>query len=163
MDIEQFGEDHWSALVYVESRCVDHRGFLNLQSLRVNATRRPNCDTTQFGTPRGWQPEWGTRAKDGTIPDPQHDDLDCLDDMERAGLLESVASLSPRYQLTDKGFYLAAMVRKHKTKGGTYATFSPNPEGCPGEPTPELACELRGVGVVVEGTEDREDDPSPLS
>jgi hypothetical protein len=74
----------------------------------------------------GWKGEYGTRIKGGDIPDTQHDDIDCLDDLEEAGLLESIGTLiNPCYKLTDKGFELAGQLRKHKSTGGNFSGFIP--------------------------------------
>jgi len=117
--VAQFGKDHWSTFAYAETCCVDNRGRLDIRRLRVNESKRPIRSNGL-----GWQPSWGTRTKDGKIPDPTHDDIDCLDDLEREGLIEWIGTLiNPAVKLTDKGKVVAAALRRHKADGGQFSTF----------------------------------------
>jgi hypothetical protein len=120
--IEQFGKDHWSTFAYAECCCVDNRGRLDNRRLRINETKR---GIRSNGC--GWNSEYGTRQKEGGIPDPNHDDIDCLDDLERYGLIEQIGTMiTPLVKITDKGYEIAAQLRKHKSNGGNFATFEPH-------------------------------------
>ena len=119
MELEQFGRDHWSTLAYAETCCVDSMGRLDLRRLRVNEVKRP-IRSNGFG----WNPKYATRVKDGGVPEPSHDDIDCLDDLENAGLLEWVGTLvNPAVVLTKRGMEVAAELRQHKADGGQFAAF----------------------------------------
>lgn len=128
--IEQFGKDHWSLFAYVETRAVDYKGFLDIVHLR---TKNTAIATTLLGQ-NFWKPEYGTRLKgyfktDDTKDDSKllrnHDDHDCLDDLEAAGLLENVGTLvNPYAELTKEGRRVASLLREHKSKGGQFAEFT---------------------------------------
>ena len=122
--IGSFGKDHWSLLAYVEACCVDHGGVLDLRHMRCNPCRHPLLADSRVH--RGWKPEWGTRLKGGTILE-HHDDWDCLEDLEEAGLVEIVSTVNGIVRLTPSGETLAARLRLHKQRGGGYANFDP---GC---------------------------------
>lgn len=119
MKLEQFGKDHWSTFAYAECCCVDNRGRLDNRRLRINEGKRPIKSNGL-----GWDPRYGTMVKDGSIPDSAHDDIDCLDDLERAGLIEQIGTLiNPVVKLTKRGMRVAAKLREHKATGGQFATF----------------------------------------
>lgn len=121
MNIKQFGKDHWSTFAYAECCCVDNRGRLDNDRLRINGNKHPVRDGSR------WLPRYGTRVKEGNVPNPDHDDIDCLDDLEDAGLLEQIGTMSnPVVRLTDKGYKVAALLRKHKSNGGQFGTFKFN-------------------------------------
>ena len=94
MEIKDFGKDHWSTFAYAETCCVDNQGFMELSRLRVNDSRHPVGSGMVLGR-SAWKPEYGTLIKDGSIPDPTHDDFDCLDDLEEAGLLITGTLINP--------------------------------------------------------------------
>ena len=121
MKLEQFGKDHWSTFAYAECCCVDDKGRLNNVRLRINRNKHP-VGGHAYGNP-SWKPEYGTRIKGGGIPDPDHDDIDCLDDLEEVGLLEQGTMVNPVVKLTEKGMEVAAKLRQHKANGGQFGTF----------------------------------------
>ena len=122
MKLNQFGKDHWSTLAYVETCCVDNEGRLDIRRLRINETKRP-IRSNGFG----WDPKYATRIKDGSIPDPSHDDWDCLEDLEGIGLLELIGTMiNPVFRLTQKGLKVASKLRAHKANGEQFATFELN-------------------------------------
>lgn len=124
IDVKLFGKDHWSTFAYVETCCVDNRGFLDNRRLRINETKRPIRSNGL-----GWQQSWGTRLKDHSTPDPNHDDIDCLNDLENVGLIESIGTLlNPRYKLTDKGKGAASQLRVFKMNGSNFIDFEPTAE-----------------------------------
>lgn len=132
--IEDFGKDHWSLLAYIKTRCVDYKGVLDIKHMR---TKNPALASTAsiFG-PQQWKPEYGTRLsgyfnKDGSKnPDRQildHDDHDCQEDLEEAGLIENIGTgLHPAVKMTKLGLKIAAEIDAHKASGGVFAYFKPS-------------------------------------
>ena len=122
---KEWGRDHWSLLAFIECLCVDHRGKLDdarRRNLRTNSTTHPGHGYS-LGEP-GWNPASGTRLKDKQLP--MHDDWDCLEDLEAAGLLENNgSSIEPLLKLTQAGLAYSAALRAHKANGKGFATFQP--------------------------------------
>lgn len=129
----QYGKDHWSLLAYVETRCVDYGGVLDVAHLRVkNPAIGMGSRHAPYSRP-GWKPEYGTRLagywnKDGTTDPnkrlPDHDDLDCLEDLEAAGFIKNFGTgLNPAYEMTKLGNRVASLLREHKTEGKHYSSF----------------------------------------
>lgn len=130
--IEKFGKDHWSTFAYIETRCVDHRGELDLKHMRCNPEKHPHFVhlTNGFGHIAVWKTSNGTRLsgfcaetnksnKKTHLKD--HDDWDCIDDMEAAGLIIQNGNL--QYGLTDLGWQVISELRKWKGAGGSFGTF----------------------------------------
>ena len=93
---ERWGKDHRSTLLYIETRCVDYGGVLDRRQLRTDASEHP------------------TRLADG-IDLLGHDDLDCIDDMIEAGLVQSWGTgLNPVVSLTDAGWIIAHNMRRER-------------------------------------------------
>ncbi|MCR4334326.1 MAG: hypothetical protein NUV47_01175 [Patescibacteria group bacterium] len=124
--IKQFGKDHWSLLLYIETRIHDYEGVLGIYQMRIkNPTIRP-----------GWKPEYGTRLfgywnKDKTTNSllqlHNHDDYDCLDDLEAEGLIENIGTrLRPVCIVTEKGTKILSQLLLHKQAGKNYSDFIPN-------------------------------------
>lgn len=135
--IEEWGKDHWSTFAYAETCIVDQQP-LSRDRLRCNVNKRGHLvgpTVNRFGNAK-WEPSYGTRLKGffvngGTDKARQltnHDDWDCLEDMEKAGLLEIVSAINAIVVFTDKGLALAAHLRTHKAKGGNFADFQFKPE-----------------------------------
>lgn len=127
--ISQFGKDHWDLLAHVEYRIMNHQGRLNLVHLRV---KNPALQQNMTGV-NMWKPEYGSRLfgywnKDGSV-NPKlkildHDDFDCLDDLENAGLIKSFGTgLHPAYKLTKEGVRVVGLLTLHKQEGKNYAAF----------------------------------------
>lgn len=137
--IEDFGKDHWSLFAYLETRCVDYKGTVNGAHLRHNPAKRPavvGSDTGRLSAMAagvGWKPSYGTRLRGfwkeggGTDPSrqlPDHDDIDCMEDLEAAGLIKDHGSgLNPLIRLTKEGSRVAGLLREHKANGGNFAEF----------------------------------------
>jgi len=130
--IEQFGKDHWSLLAYVEYRAVNHNGLLDKSHLRIKNPVVAN--STPYPIPaQEWKEEWGTRLfgywnKDGTTNQSlklgDHDDLDCLDDLEEAGLIKNFGTgLNPASKLTKFGAMVMSELNLHKQNGGNFSEF----------------------------------------
>lgn len=135
--IEQWGKDHWSTLAFIECLCVDNSGSLtdaNRARLRCNDKTHPGY-SLRLTDAGDWKPSYGSRLKGYWKPDgtqdksrqlSDHDDWDCIEDFEAAGLLENLnTGMNPVFKLTEKGLALAAQVRAHKAGGGHFATFEP--------------------------------------
>jgi hypothetical protein len=117
-ELKDFGTDHWSTFAYADTCAVDYNGNIDISKLRVNELKRPiksnGC---------GWKPEWGTRNNKGVITDHDHDDIDCLDDLEAIGLLKTGTLVNQYVALTELGLKVIAELRLHKSKGGQYRNF----------------------------------------
>lgn len=134
--VEKFCKDHWSAFGYVESCCVDGTdgiGQVDLKKMRCNAGKRP-----LMGSNFMWRQSWGTRLQGFfEFPDRsdfakaqaaglqllEHDDWDCMDDLEAAGFIEVISHTQGAARMTPLGHEVAAALRKHKCEGGMFATF----------------------------------------
>lgn len=134
--VEKFGKDHWSLLVYIETRVVDHNkakniGDIDKDHLRCNENVRP----TMLGLRQAAAIKNGTlswSSKDGTILKSEngeqqqlkdHDDWDCLEDLEKTGFIEIISLANCFIEITEKGLETAAAIRKHKAAGGNFASF----------------------------------------
>lgn len=124
---ELWGKDHFSTLAYVETRCVDHQikktGYASIdrRHMRVDASRHP-----QFAHEgnENFAAKYPTRLV-GKIMLENHDDYDCLYDMEAAEVIElGGTGLQPVVKLTPKGNVIATRLRDHlKTTGGSLGSF----------------------------------------
>lgn len=118
ISIYEFGRDHWSLFAYVETRVVDHGGTIDKRHLRCIHVRHPH--QAHRG---GDASAYATRLR-GDRKLENHDDWDCLDDLEAAGLVEAVGTgLYPAYLLTDFGREVAGKLRAHKGRGGQFREF----------------------------------------
>lgn len=117
VSIEKFGLDHWSTLLYVECRCVDHDGKPRLENMRCDRSRHP-----MFGDGRGAC--LPTRLAGGEELF-EHDDWDCVDDLEKAGIVLNVGTgVNPRWKLTDLGWEIAGRLRRNRAEGKSDGEFS---------------------------------------
>jgi len=136
--IEKWGKDHFSLLGYVGCRVVDNQGTIDMDHMRVNQDRHLAAHTGrntygQASDACKWEPEHGTRlagffeakgkAKEAfRLPD--HDDIDCLDDLDAARLIvDHGSAMFPRITLTELGRRIEFQLREHKSKGGHFAGF----------------------------------------
>jgi hypothetical protein len=112
---EQLGKDHFSLLLYVESRCVDYNGKLDFDRLRINPETHP-----QFcGNPymkRSWKENYGTLLSSGERL-PNHDDIDCLEDIDRLGFIEIYSFSNLFVIMTKLGNNAVSKLREFKTEG----------------------------------------------
>jgi len=129
---EKFGKDHWSLLAYVETLVVDNQP-IDRRRMRCNPTTHPLL-TAPYQHKR-WEPQWGTRLKGyfdahdkAAHQLPEHDDWDCLEDLDAAGLVEFQTLTSGIVRLTPEGRRVANELREHKQNGGNFASFTPTPE-----------------------------------
>ncbi len=81
--IDLWGKDHWSTLSYLETCAVDNKGVPSLDRMRCDIDRHPGLyGSLSMMTPK----KYPTLLKYG-IKAMNHDDWDCVDDMEAVGLL----------------------------------------------------------------------------
>ncbi len=129
----EWGKDHWNTFAYIESICVDYPdgiGKPDHRSIQCNTNRHPGLVTMHpfTGKPREGA-NYGIRLKDKTLPGPDYDEWDCIDDMAAEGLVRNVGTgLYPQYTMTDKGCEMAAKLRKHKSNGGQFSNFDVSKE-----------------------------------
>lgn len=123
---EHWGKSHANNLLYVEIRCLDHKGQLKPASLSTNEKRhhweaqaRGRLNTKE----NPWEASYATQIKGGECPCSLHDDWDCLDDMEDAGLLLSTGAPNFLAFLTPIGVEVALELRKHKHLGKSLDEF----------------------------------------
>lgn len=139
--VEKFGKDHWSLLAYVESCCVDGasgQGQLRRDRMRCNPqTHRMVAGPYSHGDL--WVQRHSTRlagffeSPDRNDPEKaiaaglqlrDHDDWDCLEDLQAAGFIEVRSLVNGYVTMTDKGCEVAARLRAHKAGGAMFANFS---------------------------------------
>lgn len=133
---DRFGKDHWSLLAYIETLVVDNQP-IDRRRMRCNPTTHPTLVAPHQH--QRWEPQWGTRLKNYFLKEyfdahdkaayqlPEHDDWDCLEDLDAAGLVEFQTLTSGVVRLTPEGRRVANELREHKQNGGTFAGFTPTP------------------------------------
>jgi len=110
---EMFGRNHDSLVLYIETVCVDARGYPDLRRLSCNPERHPQFVAAGSG---GWSVKYSTTLRDGTEL-PGHDDWDAVDDLVAAGLLEwRGTGVNPRFWLTDSGWARAHELRRKRAE-----------------------------------------------
>lgn len=130
--ITQFGRDHWSTLIYLETVMVECGGFQIGFDARMRQGRR-NFRVMREECPRPkrsshtmeavvMQPEHSTVLADGSIIE-GHDDWHCVQDMIENGLLSGECEPGETLHLTNLGKSFVEQLRDHKRNGGTYASF----------------------------------------
>lgn len=120
--IKEFGCDHWSTLLYVEARCTDNSGIPDRRNMRCLDGRHPQYSHGHDSS------EHPTRLADDKLL-PNHDDWDCVDDLERAGLVViGGTGINPVWQMTEEGQRIVGLLRMHKQRGHGTATFRMDPD-----------------------------------
>ncbi len=119
--MDLWAKDHWSLLAYVEAVCVDapaaNRGTGELDTRRMRThSQRP------FPNAERWKSGYTSRIKVEVL-DYDHDDWDCLDDLEDAGLVVVISMANGYVTLTDLGRKYAHALRAHKLTGANFADF----------------------------------------
>lgn len=118
VSIEHFGCDHWSTFAYVETCVVDKDGIVTKERMRCIDHRHPF-----FAHRGGDASRYPTRLKFDRLRE-NHDDWDCIDDLEAAGLLENKGTgVNPVFKLTVYGEEVAGRLRVHKGRGGSFSDF----------------------------------------
>ena len=102
--IEEWGKDHWALLGYAADRAVNHEGLLDDRKMRQDGKMYP------------------TFLKQGE--EKEHNDYNCLDDLEREGFLENRGTgLYPVVKLTAKGLQAWQQLTAHKQDGKRFKDF----------------------------------------
>lgn len=115
--MEQFGKDHWSTFAYCETLAVDRKGVVDQIRMRLNGDDYP----TRL---KGFFVEGGKKDESKVVYG--HNDYDCIDDLEEAGLIQNIGTgTNPIVRLTDLGRKIAAQLREFKAQGGSFAYFTP--------------------------------------
>lgn len=132
--ITAFGKDHWSLLGYIGTCCENRDGGigeLNKERIRCNPESHPMHAVRRMGE-RTWKPSYGTRLagfwKEGGETDPalqlpDHDDWDCLDDLEAAGIIEVLSEANAFVRITEAGLQVYGALCEHKAAGGNFSEF----------------------------------------
>lgn len=124
VSVDQFGRDHWSLFAYVECRVVDDGGIPNNLHMRCDPARHPGLAGSYNGHRLTPDRKYPTRLAGGALLN-DHDDWDCADDLEAAGLIQIKGTgIHPVWRLTKLGRRVAAKLREHKQKGGQFSTFT---------------------------------------
>ena len=136
--VAQWGRDHWTTLLYFESRAVDYAGKIDNQHMRTNARlHRKLLGNAQFdgGMTGGNYP---TRLRDDSML-AHHDDWSCAEDMVAHGLIEVVQERDRKptrpftggeifIQLSNLGWLVAHTIRRDRAHGKPTAAWQPKPE-----------------------------------
>lgn len=130
--IVKWGKDHWSAVAYIETRCVEYGGVPNREHMRCDPKTHPGLtNSANISLPGPASP---TRLKayfkgkeiDKTQVIEAHDDWSCLEDAESLGLLINIGTgINPVFCLTELGRKVADQLRAHKAAGKNFADFEP--------------------------------------
>lgn len=129
VEMKDWGKDHWSMFAYIECRCVDFDGVLDYKHIRGNETFHPEIPPEQWRTfyrsYTRWLDKYSTRIKGGEQIR-GHDDWDCAEDLQAAGLIKIVSMAHFQIKITDLGWVAAVLLRKHKSTGGVFSNFRCN-------------------------------------
>ena len=128
--VEQWGQDHWTTLAYLETRATDGKGVIDNRRMRCN-TRLHRHFAAFVGDYAPDSEKYPTRLADGVIAN--HDDWSCLEDMVAAGFLqawyrdqrpgEPFGGYEARIELTDAGRQVANALRQYRAGHGQYSDF----------------------------------------
>jgi len=121
--MSKWSKDHWSLLAYLETCCVDNNGQINFDRIRVNPGTHAIVAGGRIAGNR-WESSWGTVVAAGLHLD-QHDDIDCLEDLEAAGLIHVHSFVNGIVQLSLDGIDIAQQLRRWKADGKQYRDFKP--------------------------------------
>lgn len=107
------GRDHASCLLYLQTIEANHGG--DVKGHRNGEHMRCKHRTHREGAfPQTWDPGAGSRLWDGSVLI-EHDDYDCLADLESIGLLvDSGTGMYPRVALTEVGHQACAALIAHR-------------------------------------------------
>jgi hypothetical protein len=119
IEMSRWGRDHWSLLLFIETICVDHAGVIGygdgrgFAAMRNDVTRHPHRGGDPYRGPHKPAPTYLANGEEVA----NHDDWDCLDDLEAAGLLENVGTgVNPVIKLTDAGWTEAHRLRRARAE-----------------------------------------------
>ena len=153
--VAKWGRDHWTTLLYIETRCVDYKGVIGNDHMRTNARVHRKLlgeAQTRFGV-TGSSP---TILRNGDELD-RHDDWSCVEEMVAHGLVAMVkeSDRKPSQQfgggevrlaLTDLGWRVAHTIRRDRAEGKPTVRW---------QPKPELEAEIRGAFEYLSASEEQ--------
>jgi len=137
--IEKWGKDHWSLLGFFEYWCTNgDKGdaLLGIKGkfkyMRCNADKQFDSGVFNSFRPK-WESSYSTRLK-GYFEDKDnselqvngHDDFDCMDEIEEAGLIICGTLVTGSLKFTKIGIKFANELLAHKLQGNNYADFTPS-------------------------------------
>ena len=104
--------------------CVTGNGGIpHRDRMRTDQDRHPGLVGPRMAISGLGNMKYPTRLADGDLL-PDHDDWDCCEDLEEAGLLKTKGSgINPVYGLTDLGWEVLKHLTDHKNSGGSFGTF----------------------------------------
>lgn len=127
--VERWGKDHFNLLAYIGCRNTNNGCVLDGDHLRVNAAKNVGIPK-RYPSGADWNPKYGTRLRghfdnknDKSLQLGDHDDVDCLDDMEAEGLITCGTRVSLYAQLTNWGRKFNAALTDHMAQGGASGNF----------------------------------------
>jgi hypothetical protein len=119
-----WAKDHWSTLAYLETRCVDYNGKVNIQNMRCNGNRFPEyqhmLEKWSDSCPTRLQPD---APENIIIMAKEHCDWACVDDFIEEGLVTFKSKNPPIVSFTNKGLNIVHLLRRHKCNGGNFSDF----------------------------------------
>ena len=136
--VAKWGRDHWTTLLYVETRCVDHKGKLDNQHMRTNARVHRKLLGDAQARAGMVSTDYPTRLRNGDTLD-RHDDWSCLEEMVAHGLVEVAHERDRRpsqpftggeiaMRMTELGWRVAHQIRRDRANGQPTVTWTPTPE-----------------------------------
>jgi hypothetical protein len=134
--VKKFGKDHWSLFGYVECCCVDGSkgvGELDPRRIRIKTKTGMLAWKEQYGSRLSGFFDFAERsdpkkAEEAGLQLLNHDDLDCLDDLEEAGFVEVLSTANLFVKMTAKGSEVCGLLRAHKASGKNFSDFCLEPQ-----------------------------------
>ena len=134
--MEEWGRDHWSTLLYLETCAVDHGGNVDNRRMRCNPRLHRGFAAFVNGMIMDGS-KYPTKLRVGERGN--HDDWSCVEDFVKAGLVKAYFSvndeagifgnLSSLVRFTLLGLDVVYELRRHKAMGGTIGSFVCSMEG----------------------------------
>lgn len=131
--VEEWGRDHWSTFLYLETRAVDAQGRIDNSRMRCHSRlHRPFAHTSSITGQIQDGSAYPTRLKEGEIV--KHDDWSCLEDMVAAGLIRAfwrkksaggfaLGHSVAKVEFLPKGHQIVGALRVHKMTGLSLEEF----------------------------------------
>lgn len=121
--LENWGRDHWSTLLYLDHVVQNVDGVPDRRKMRCDPDLHPglaHAHSTLF--PK----RYPTKLKAGKVLH-GHDDWDCVEDLEAAGLLEwQGTGINPVIVMTTVGHKVVAEAREHRVEHKSCDNFTPS-------------------------------------
>lgn len=147
-NISHFSKDHFSLLLTIERlqfESINCIAQINFSTMRCNPSSHQFHHVNNFS----WKDSWGTRlngfsdflqkddiycAEKNKLFLSQHDDWDCLEDLEAEGLVNIISFINGYVSLTKNGINLVLLLRQHILNGGTLTNFEYSKNAFPPKP-----------------------------